>query len=517
MQGFDPHKVHIEVAHPYLTMTGLYLGGFTGMFSETSLNIALPQLTEAFGVDVAVMQWMVVGYMLVIGIVLPFASLLMKWFSVRKLTLFALGAFFVGSLISGFAPSFEVMLAGRLVQGVGTGLVLPMMFAVVLEVFAPVKIGAAMGLTALIIMFAPAIGPTLSGIILGALSWRFIFFTFAVVLAVAMVFAAKFLVNPYELTRPRVDALSCALSCLGFGGVVLGAGLASLYGWTSVEVVSALVIGMICIATYVYRQLHMEIPMLDVRVFCQQGYRVGMTLVMLNFGITLSAMYLLPQYIQSGMLLPVAMAGMLMLPGGVMNCIVSVIAGGLYDRIGARIPARAGFALSIAGTVMFLFATPDSSIAYVICAHVILMIGVPLAMSPSQTSALNSLPHERGRLHHDEHPAAGARRHRNRRCHQPAGHGPGGKRGKRRSRVHQRRALGLRVHAGAGSCRAGGIDAAEEAQLRRRSRARRRRCASAWRGACKRPAGRVCQREPCRLRAPALTPQAEGVQAAKGC
>ena len=383
MQGFDPHKVHIEVAHPYLTMMGLYLGGFTGMFSETSLNIALPQLTEAFGVDVAVMQWMVVGYMLVIGIVLPFASLLMKWFSVRKLTLFALGAFFVGSLISGFAPSFEVMLAGRLVQGVGTGLVLPMMFAVVLEVFAPVKIGAAMGLTALIIMFAPAIGPTLSGIILGALSWRFIFSTFAVVLAVAMVFAAKFLVNPYELTRPRVDALSCALSCLGFGGVVLGAGLASLYGWTSVEVVSALVIGMICIATYVYRQLHMEIPMLDVRVFCQQGYRVGVTLVMLNFGITLSAMYLLPQYIQSGMLLPVAMAGMLMLPGGVMNCIVSVIAGGLYDRIGARIPARAGFALSIAGTVMFLFATPDSSIAYVICAHV----------SPSQTSALNSLPH----------------------------------------------------------------------------------------------------------------------------
>ena len=331
--------------------------------------------------------------MLVIGIVLPFASLLMKWFSVRKLTLFALGAFFVGSLISGFAPSFEVMLAGRLVQGVGTGLVLPMMFAVVLEVFPPVKIGAAMGLTALIIMFAPAIGPTLSGIILGVLSWRFIFFTFAVVLALAMVFAAKFLVNPYELTHPRVDVPSCVLSCLGFGGVVLGAGLASLYGWTSVEVVSALVIGVVCIAAYVYRQLRMEVPVLDVRVFCQQGYRVGVTLVMLNFGITLSAMYLLPQYIQSGMLLPVAMTGMLMLPGGVVNCIVSVIAGGLYDRIGVRIPARVGFALSIVGTVMFLLATPETPIPYVVCAHVILMIGVPLAMSPSQTSALNSLPH----------------------------------------------------------------------------------------------------------------------------
>lgn len=156
---------------------------------------------------------------------------------------------------------------------------------------------------------------------------------------------------------------------------------------------SALVIGVVCVAAYVWRQLHMDAPVLDMRVFAQQGYRVGVTLVMLNFGITLSAMYLLPQYIQNGMMLPVAMAGMLMLPGGIVNCIVSVIAGGLYDRIGARIPARAGFALSIVGAVMFLLATPESPVAYVICAHVIMMIGVPLAMSPSQTSALNSLPH----------------------------------------------------------------------------------------------------------------------------
>lgn len=392
-QMFNPHEARVKTANPYLAMMGLYLGGFTGMFSETSLNIALPQLSAAFGIETAVMQWMVVGYMLIIGIVLPFASLLMKWFSVRKLTLFALAAFFAGSIVSGIAPTFGIMLAGRLIQGVGTGLILPMMFAVVLEVFPPVKIGAAMGLTALIIMFAPAIGPTLSGILLGAFSWRAIFFSFAVVLAIAIAFAAKFLVNPYELTRPHVDAISCVLSCFGFGGVVLAAGLASLYGWTSIQVLSTLAIGIACVAVYVYRQLHMENPVLDVRVFGHQGFRVGVTLVMLNFGITLSAMYLLPQYIQSGMMLPVAMAGMLMLPGGVVNCIVSVIAGGLYDRIGARIPTRTGFTLSIIGTVMFLFATPDSSVAYVICAHVILMIGVPLAMSPSQTSALNSLPH----------------------------------------------------------------------------------------------------------------------------
>lgn len=242
-----------------------------------------------------------------------------------------------------------------------------------------------------------------------------------------MVFAAKFLVNPYELTRPTVDVLSCVLSCLGFGGIVLGAGLASLYGWTSVEVLSALAIGVVCVAAYVWRQLHMDTPVLDMRVFAQQGYRVGVTLVMLNFGITLSAMYLLPQYIQNGMMLPVAMAGMLMLPGGIVNCIVSVIAGGLYDRIGARIPARAGFALSHRGHRHVPAGHAESPVAYVICAHVIMMIGVPAGhvAQSNERPELAAAPHERRRLHHDEHAAAGARRRCHGRGHQLAGHGPG--------------------------------------------------------------------------------------------
>lgn len=130
-------RARVEVAHPYLALMGLFCGGFAGMYSETALNIALPQLSLAFGVDVSVTQWLVVGYMLVIGVVLPFAGLLMKWFSARKLTVFALGAFFIGAIVSTAAPSFAVALVGRAMQGVGTGLVLPIMFAMVLEVIPP--------------------------------------------------------------------------------------------------------------------------------------------------------------------------------------------------------------------------------------------------------------------------------------------------------------------------------------------------------------------------------------------
>lgn len=388
----DFNKAHCEVAHPYLTMMGLYLGCFAGMLSETALNIALPQLGAAFGIDTAISQWLVIGYMLVIGLMMPFAGILMKWFSVKKLTFFALGSFLVGSIISGIAPNFETVLAGRLIQGIGTGLVLPMTFAVSIEVFPPQKLGAAMGLTALIVMFAPAVGPTASGIILGALSWRAIFFMFAIFLFVGMLFTAKFLVNPYELTKPHVDAASSVLSVIGFGGLVLGVGLASSRGWLSAEVLLPIICGIIALTLYVKRQLGLETPIIDVRIFKLRGFCVGGALVMINFGITLSAMFLLPQFIQNAMLVPVTTAGLIMLPGGIINAAVSFLAGNLYDRVGAKIPVRIGFCLSVIGSVVLLFAGTTSSIVYIIAAHVILMIGVPLAMSPCQTSALSPLP-----------------------------------------------------------------------------------------------------------------------------
>ena len=385
-------QARVKVAHPYLCLMGLYLGGFTGMYSETALNIALPQLSVAFGVELSIVQWMVVGYMLAIGVVLPFSSLLTKWFSARKITLFALGAFLAGSLISGFANVFPIALTGRIIQGAGTGLILPLMFAMVMEVIPPHKIGAAMGANALVIMSASAIGPTLAGILIGAFSWNAIFFSFALVLVVGIFFTAKFLVNPYELTRPHIDPVSVVTSCLGFGGIVLGVGMASLYGWASALVIGALAVGLIALLVYAKRQLNMDDPIIDLRVFNIPGFRTGALCVMLNFGVTLSAMFVLPQFYQNSMLLAVSVAGLVMLPGGVVNAIVSMMSGRIYDRIGARVPALIGFALSIIACALLLFTSPSSPLAYVVCCHIVLMVGVPLAMSPCQTHALSSLP-----------------------------------------------------------------------------------------------------------------------------
>lgn len=161
-----------QVRHPKLAMVSMLLGAFVGMLSETSLNIALPKLILAFHVNTATIQWLVTGYMLVIGIVLPLSSLISKWFTTRQIIIFALVDFIVGAVISALAGNFPVLLIGRMIQGIGTGLILPLMFAVVMRIFPPQKIGAVMGGCALVIMFAPAIGPTLTGLVLAKLSWN---------------------------------------------------------------------------------------------------------------------------------------------------------------------------------------------------------------------------------------------------------------------------------------------------------------------------------------------------------
>jgi len=370
---------------------GMLIGGFVGMFSETSLNIALPQLMTQLNVSTATIQWLVTGYMLMVGVVLPLSSIITKWFTTRQVILFALIDFIVGAVISASAPGFGVLLFGRMIQGIATGLILPLMFTVAMQIFPPYKLGAAMGMVGLVIMFAPALGPTLAGLILGVASWRWIFWLFVPLLVIAFIFAVTSLKNIAEVTRPKVDFLSIILSTIGFGSLVLGVSFASDRGWGSGIVIGALVLGIVVLAWYTHRQLTVEKPILNLRAFAIPGFRIGTILVMIDFGIILSAMYLLPMYIQKGLLVPVALTGIIMFPGGIVNAIVSALSGRLYDHIGARIPVRIGFIILMIGALMLALTSTHSAIWYVILAHVTLMVGAPLAMSPSQTHGLNAL------------------------------------------------------------------------------------------------------------------------------
>ena len=288
-------KARVDVKRPWLAILPLMLGSFVGMFSETALNIALPQLMKALQVGQSSIQWLVTGYMLVIGIVLPLSSLLTKWFTTKKLVIFGLCAFIIGSLISGLGVNFSMVLIGRMIQGVGTGIILPLMFTVAMLIFPPNKLGTVNGVLALVIMFAPAIGPTLTGLILAAGSWRDIFYTFVVFLLIALIIAIFSVKNVNRITKPKIDFLSIILSIIAFSGIIAGASFASHLGWLSAQVLCCLIVGIIALIFYIRRQLKLIVPVLNMRVFKHRNFTLGAILVMIDFGIILSAMYLLPQ------------------------------------------------------------------------------------------------------------------------------------------------------------------------------------------------------------------------------
>ncbi|WP_239253692.1 DHA2 family efflux MFS transporter permease subunit [Listeria ilorinensis] len=374
-----------------LIMLGLLIGGFVGMFSETALNIALPELMAQFNISAGTVQWLLTGYLLLIGITLPLASLLTKLFSTRKLVIFALCDFIVGAIIAALAVNFPMLLVGRLIQGLATGIILPLIFIVLLAVYPPNKRGAAMGLVGLVIMFAPAIGPTLAGLIIGMLSWQFIFWLLVPLMLIALFITLRFMQNVTEVTKPKVDFLSILLSTIGFGGLVIGASMASDAGWTSPIVLGGILIGLIALFFYGKRQLKLETPILDIRAFQTKRFTHGLLLVILNFCMIMSAMYLLPMFWQTGMGLSATETGLLMLPAGIVNAFFSIVSGRLFDRFGAKVLVQLGFLFAICGSALLVFASNTSSIGYVLVAHMVLMIGIPLIMSPAQMYGLNAL------------------------------------------------------------------------------------------------------------------------------
>src|SRR5699024_8926444 len=189
-------------------MISLIIGAFFAILNETLLNIALTTLMKEFSVTLTSVQWMATGFMLVMGIVIPASALLLQWFTTRQMFLGTMISFTIGTIICAIAPTFAILLFGRFLQAVGTGLLIPIIFNTFLLLYPPHRRGAVMGIVGLVIMFAPAIGPTLSGIIVEYLGWRFLFITVIPFALFSIVFAYKYLINISEVTKPKIDVLS---------------------------------------------------------------------------------------------------------------------------------------------------------------------------------------------------------------------------------------------------------------------------------------------------------------------
>lgn len=375
-------------------MLSLLMSGFIGLFSETALNMAFTNIMEEYQIGASSVQWLTTGYLLTLGIFLPVTALLIQWFSTRQLFLTSILLSITGTLIGALAPSFSVLLLARIVQALGTGLLLPLMTNIILLIFPIHKRGAAMGVMGLVILSAPAVGPTFAGFLVETLSWKFIFWTCFILLFIPLLFGMKYIQNITTITRPKIDVLSIVLSSIGFGGIVFGFSSAGggLDAWLQPTVLISIGIGIISLALFIFRQLKLEKPMLNIRIFQFPMFTLGVILVFICMFSILGSGILLPLYLKNGLLYSAFVAGLILLPGGVINGLMSMVSGKLFDRFGPKFLVIPGtFFLSI---MAFLFTnvsitTPAWTI---ILMHSLFFVCISLIIMPAQTNGLNQLP-----------------------------------------------------------------------------------------------------------------------------
>ena len=299
--------------------------------------------------------------------------------------------FEVGTIMAWVAPSFQVLLAGRLVQAVGVGITMPLMQTIMLSIFPANNRGSAMGMAGIVIGLAPALGPTLSGWVIDNFTWRDLFGMIVPIVAVVIILSFFFMRNVIKTTNPKLDILSLLLSTAGFGSLLYGFSSVGTDGWTSVTVLSTIIIGVVLILFFGYRQLHVKNPFLEIRVFKSKEFTIATILSSAVMVAMVGAEMILPLYLQNVHGMSAFHSGLALLPGALMMGVMSPITGNLFDRYGAKRLALTGMILLTVATIPFIFITRNTPTIYITMFYAVRLFGISMVMMPTTTAAMNSL------------------------------------------------------------------------------------------------------------------------------
>jgi len=377
-------------------ITVLLVSAFVVILNETIMGVALPVLMDDLGVDASTGQWLTAGFLLTMSVVIPVTGFLIRRIGTRPLFGVAMSLFTAGTLTGALAPGFAVLLAARVVQASGTAIMMPLLMTTVMTLVPPARRGAVMGNISIVIAVAPAVGPTVSGVVLSLLGWRGMFWVVLPIAAAALVVGLRLISDVGERTHAPVDVLSVVLSVLGFGGLVYGlsafgheaGGEAALPTWVPFAV------GAVGLAAFVARQLVLQRTdraLLDLRTFRAGTFTAASVLMMLMMATLLGTVVLLPIYMQSVQGLDPLATGLLLLPGGLLMGLLGPVVGRLYDRVGARALAVPGAVATSAALWLTTLFAADSSPWLVLAFHLVLSVGLAFIFTPLFTAGLGSL------------------------------------------------------------------------------------------------------------------------------
>ncbi len=377
-------KIHLTSA---VLATGVM--SFAGVLIETAMNVTFPTLIEEFSLSTSLVQWITTIYLLMISIVVPLSTYLHKNFSIRTLFLVSNMAFLAGLFTDFIAPNFAILLLGRLLQGIATGIALPLMFHIILT-YAPLnQRGTMMGLGTLTTSIAPAIGPTYGGILTSALSWHYIFIFLVPVLLLSLSLGLYAIPEKKVIKTGRLDLLSLlGLVLLFSGSLIFLSLLGEPLSWL------ALLIGVCGAGLFYLRTLHLDHPLLKLTVFKNKAFSLFLFSFLVYQFLLLGISFVLPNFIQIVQGQSAFVAGLAMLPGATIGAVLSPISGKILDQAGPKKPILIGLMLAIIGWSALLIFLGISPLWGLIAGHVFYMIGLGLSYSNLMTTGMNSLPPE---------------------------------------------------------------------------------------------------------------------------
>ncbi len=365
---------------------------FLATFNETFLNVGFTPIMVDLGVDVSTVQWLATAYMLGAAIMVPISAFAYRSIPTRPLFCATVALLVLGSVIGALAPNFEVLLAGRIVQALGTGMLIPIGMNITLEAAPREKLGLYMGVMGSMTTLGPSLSIIAAGLLLSFFHWRVLLWVFGGLALLCLILGAALLENIAHLVKPRLDTTSVVLVSLGL--VALLYGISTVLSGSGALAIMAIIVGMVLLAAFARRQGRLEQPLINLSPLKVPAFAIGVILNMIALIVMFAMNILIPTYMQSIMESSSLMASLALFPAIMLSCIVSPLAGRLYDNYGVGKLLLLGFGLVCVFSTALSFAISQWSVLLIAVLYVPVICGCALIIGPVQSFALSSLPPE---------------------------------------------------------------------------------------------------------------------------
>lgn len=379
-------------SNKWLILVVVTIGTFMAALDSSIVNIAVAKMMNVFGSSLETIQWVLSAYTLTLGSIVPLTAYLMDALGNKKVFIFAMAAFTLGSFLCGLAWSDTAMIAFRVLQAVGGGMILPVGMTMILETFPPAERGTALGLWGVAAMAAPAIGPTLGGYIIENLDWRLVFYLNVPIGILGVMVAQIILTSPPRKPFPRFDYTGFFTSAVGLVSILYVLGEGSSIDWTDIKYPLLLTLGCFCLIMFVINELYHPEPLLDLRVLKSFDFCISQVIQSIMVFSLIGGIYLVPVYLQNLRGYTAMEAGMIMLPSAIAQAISMPLSGRLYDKLGAKPVVIPGMIILLASSYVLAFVNLDTSKTEIIAFLTLRGMAMGIVFMPIATAGMNALP-----------------------------------------------------------------------------------------------------------------------------